>query len=219
MKKATPFKTGFMTTAGVIIALIIFSGIVYAGYVQVANWQYRQRIQLVTTSSSSVTSNVVTSESHERFLLRTPDRKAEFFLNITTNDNQTYLLGKFVMDYKLAVHVGDDSGQKFVDVLYYLPEDWLIKSATDFNISAEYKLKNPPIVKQERRDPIFYRGKDYPNSIPFDEIEITTDFVTQYTDVSETQYNFVIGVKETSPDFNIVNVDMLVPLNYSVQRE
>lgn len=208
------FKKGIFQTLGMFLVFLIFTPIIIFGIKAYNDWNIQRIFGEIT--NSDIDDNTVNSQARERFYLSTPLRNAEFFLEVETTDNKTWTLGKFEMDYKLVKDLG--SGRKQVNVIYQVPVTWLIEEGIDFNVSAEFKMKNPPIETEARRDPTFYRGKDYPDIIPFEEIEITTDFVTQYIDTGETEYDFVIRVSEESDDFNIRELRLLTPEYVEVSK-
>lgn len=216
-KHKSDFLSGLLIALGCCLGLLLVAGTVVAGYVGVVKYQ-SHKVQArwaedITTTDEDV---LKSTEAKERFHLITSERTANFYLNITTNHNESFLMGEFEMDYVVKKDLV--RGDTWVDVIYKVPENWLIRSARDYNVTFEEKLRNPPIQKRARADPTFYRGKDYPDTIPFDEIEITTDYVYQYIDTNETEYDFIVRAYESSEDFNIKTLTLIAPAGYSITK-
>lgn len=210
MKLNKDFKQGFYWSLGIIATLVLLTSVVVGANAAISkNWVLVKRATITAVATSQVESNTVTSRANGRFLLTTPEKSAVLFLNVTTNLNKSYVMGAFELSYRTKEDI--ETGRKLVDVVYKVPENWLIENATDFNITAAFKMRHPAIKSVPRRDPRFFRGKDYPETIPFDEIEITTDFVNVYTDTNETEYNFIVDVLEKQNEFNIRSVEILIP--------
>ncbi len=214
-KKEKVFKENFIRGLATAIGMMLVFGLSFGAY---AYWQNTQSYTFEGAVVSGIDDNSVKSEAQERFHLITPERKANFYINVNTTDNESYNIGMFELDY--VTKVNPEHPQEFiVDVIYKVPENWKITEASDENVGFKELLRNPPIQKEVRRDPTFYRGKDYSENIPFNEIEITTDFVYKYTDTNETEYNFIVRVREEGDEMNIANVELIVPEKYEVRVE
>lgn len=214
------FKKNFMSALGYYgamfaVLLLVFSMVSFAiPYVQ--SWQRNKFWGLITNNPSDANDAPLSTEAKERFHVVVPNKEMSFYINVSTNTNISYLLGMFKVSYAYKKDLTTPDGKQTADVIYYLPSNFYIKTAQDSNVSFEETVRHP-VQKEARRDPTFYKGKDYPESIPFDEIEITDDFVYSYVDTNETEYDFIVRVFEKSDDLNIVSVSLLTPTEYEIR--
>jgi len=215
MKEKSGFRSGFMVTLGIVVCLALVAGIVYGSIVGMQAWTIHQFNSRVI---SGITDNTVKTEAAANYKITTPNRTVEFFLTVNMSNNQTITIGKFEMDYRLVHPLDAPTGLTQLTVVYKTPETWFITNASDFNVSAEFKMRNPPRVERVHRDPVFYRGKDYPSNVPFNEIEVTTNQVEQYIDTNETVYYTRIRVSEDHALLNIKSVQIYTPPGITVEQ-
>lgn len=215
------FKKNFTSALGyygaMFLVLLLVVSVVSFAIPYVQNWQRNKFWGLVTNTPSDANDNPISTEAKERFHVVVPDKEMNFYINVSTNTNTSYLLGMFKVSYAYKKDLTTPEGKQIADVIYYLPNNFYIKTAKDSNVTFESKVRYPATQKEARRDPTFFKGKDYPDTIPFDEIEITDDFVYSYIDTNETEYDFIVRVFEKSDDLNIVSVSLLTPPEYEIR--
>jgi len=218
MKINKDFKTGFLNGLGICLALVLCIGIVFG-----VNNIIQSKVVFGGQIKSKIDDNTVITEAEGKFYLETTDNVGRFGLTINTT-NGTYTIGNFELGYREKVEISafarspnDYEHKSVVDVVYKLPETWIISTGIDRDVEIEYK--NKTVQKRSRRDPTFYRGVDYPEEIPFDEIEITAEFISKYIDTNETEYYFFARVKESSDDFNINSMTIHSEINNKIRYE
>jgi len=213
------FKKNFTSALGyysaMLLVLLIVGSVLAFAIPFVQKWQTNKFPALMTNEDTS--SNTIATEAQQRFHVVVPNKEMNFYINVSTNTNTSYLLGMFRVTYAYKQDLTTPDKKTMADVIYYLPDIFYSNTSKDFNISFVEMVRHPAIQKEARRDPTFFRGKDYPESIPFDEIEITDDFVYSYLDTSETEYDFIVRVFEKSDKFNIISVSLLTPPEYEIR--
>lgn len=216
MKNKNLFKEGFKYYIGAGVALLLLLTVVFGANAAVVNLTpYRMaggRLYVVSDYGPIVAGSGV-QESYNRMMLICPNGTATtFYVDINTSRGE-FQIGEFGLDYRRrTIDLGARGSHEATEALYYLPKEWITKSATEVTQYKELK-RNPDKRQIVRGDPTFYRGKDYPDSIPFDEIELTVDAVYRYTDTEETGYNFVFRVKTGEKNLFMNTTSVIVPTN------
>ena len=213
MKQATniynlySLKNGFKFYFGALLAIIVVVGLFIGTTTAIGNYTNYRLVGLSLVKLGGNINNEDLSESYSRIEMICPKgENAEFFAEVKTNE-RNYELGLFKLDYRRrTVDLGDRQFDA-TEAIYYLPESWITKEEAE-GTTYEEKIRNPNARNTIRGDPTFFRGKDYPQSIPFQEIELTVDAVYFYKDTEEVGYNFIFRIMEDQEPLNIQEVNI-----------
>lgn len=189
----------------IIMSVLTFVMLIgFGGVVAYNNWFRTSSGGTIIIKASSETS---TSERYEISSIN--DSYTSMNLSVVLEDNKgqnkTIDIGQFGFDYiKSTVYFNPENPtQNSATVIYYLPDSWFLNQTQG---EAQYIVIDKR--KQEvRGDPVFYKGRDYPESLILDSIAIEVDAVKiyQYEEYNETAYNFVFSASENNTDYDIVD--------------
>lgn len=132
---------------------------------------------------------------------------SSFNISVLLTNNETIFLGDFAFVLReieeIRPHGRSDQYENYID--YLIPEYWNSSQVLTDTVTVK-ELKRNPVRSKIANEPLFIRGVDYPEYIPFDEIEIQVDLVRYYTDVDETEYIAWVRVSEVEEDFDIKSI-------------